>query len=358
MDYPIAWLAPAIVVLATACSQGAPPAPASGTRGDIAGAAQSGRPAASERVTVRVGVLSPSVVTVIHLIAKRTGAYEENNLTIDDRPFSSGQSAAGIEALLRGDVDIYIGAGAEVARANSQAMEAGQKPPLVVVGGGTPGVTSLVVAKHLQGTTLNDLIAKRLKVGVTSPSSLHLALFRGYSLERRPVLETPGWQFIRMDSSDMVPALTTGQIDGFLHSEPTASLAVRSGIGYVLMAARRGDLGDHAKLVPMSLVTANREWADRNPEGVRRLMKALSQAGKAYGTMSKAQAAVLIGEWTKQNEDIVAEFADWLDPRADMNDDALQAWWTLIATGMRERGEISDKLTPRDVFNLSYQTAQ
>ena len=156
----------------------------------------------------------------------------------------------------------------------------------------------------------------------------------------------------------MVPALTTGQIDGFLHSEPATSLPVKGGVGYILMASRRGDMGDKARLVPMSFVTANREWATKNPDSVKRFMTALNEAGRAYKAMPKAKAMALLGEWTRLDEESVGRFSDWLDPRADMTSDALHAWWELIAGVMRERGEITDTLTPADVFNLSYQPSR
>ena len=41
----------------------------------------------------------------------------------------------------------------------------------------------------------------------------------------------------------MVPALLTGQIDGFLHSEPTTTLAIVNKAGHLFMQAARGDMG-------------------------------------------------------------------------------------------------------------------
>ena len=67
--------------------------------------------------TVRVGMLKPNIVTVIYWIAVRTGAFEKNGIEIAENPFPSGQTAAGIEQLIRGNLDFYLGASGEVAHA-------------------------------------------------------------------------------------------------------------------------------------------------------------------------------------------------------------------------------------------------
>jgi len=52
--------------------------------------------------TVRFGVLYPNLTTVIHEIAKRTGAYQRQNLNVVETRFKSGQTVEGVEQLWRG----------------------------------------------------------------------------------------------------------------------------------------------------------------------------------------------------------------------------------------------------------------
>jgi len=310
------------------------------------------------KVVVRVGMLSPNLVSVIHHIAKKTGAYEKNNLVIEERPFSSGQSAAGIEELLRGNLDVYIGAGAEVARANSEALERGQKLSIAVINGGTAGVTTLVLRKDIQARSLDELKGRPLRIAVSSPSSIHLALFRGFLLgERKLPPESLGWQFLRMAAGDMVPALVTKQIDGFLHSEPTTTLALTNDAGYVFMNARRGDMGQKARIVPVTFVSANREWTARNPEAVRRFMRALRDANEAYEKTPKTRMVAIMAEWARQETEIVMLAYDRLDPRMQMSLAAARAWWDIIGAGMRARGEISERLKFEDVFDVNFLSA-
>src|ERR1700690_3911249 len=85
--------------------------------------------------TVRFGVLYPNLTTVIHEIAKRTGAYERQKLNVVETRFKSGQTVEGVEQLWRGNLDFYMGGAPEVPRLNSRLIEDGGSPPLAVVSG-------------------------------------------------------------------------------------------------------------------------------------------------------------------------------------------------------------------------------
>lgn len=301
-------------------------------------------------------MLKPNLISVIHHIAIRTGTYEKYNLNVIEQPFSSGQSAAGIEALLRGDVDFYIGAGAEVVRANSEALAQGLGQPLVVLGGGTSGITSFVLRKDLNIHTIDDLRGKNLKIGVSSPSSIHLALFRGSLLkEGKHDPDQLGLQFIRTAASDMLPALTTKQLDGFMHSEPTTTLAIQSDIGYVFLNARRGDMGPVGKIVPTTFISANKAWLEKNPEAAERYMKAILEAGDIYEKLPKNEAVKILAEWSRQEEDIINLSHERVVASMRMSPEAAQGWWDIIADGMRIRGEISETLRMDQVFDMRYQ---
>jgi hypothetical protein len=65
---------------------------------------------------VRFGMLYPNLVSVIHAIAKKIGAYERQNLIVVESHFKSGQATAGIEQLWRGNLDFYMGGAPEIPR--------------------------------------------------------------------------------------------------------------------------------------------------------------------------------------------------------------------------------------------------
>jgi ABC-type nitrate/sulfonate/bicarbonate transport system substrate-binding protein len=192
---------------------------------------------------VRFGMLYPNLVSVIHAIAKKIGAYEKYNLQVIEIHFKSGQATAGVEQLWRGNLDFYMGGAPEIPRLNSRVIENGGTAPLAVVSGTNPGHTSLVLANKLRPKAIDDLLDQRLRIAVSSLSSVHRAFLRGYLLvEKKVDLDKVPWRFVSVDAGNMISALITDQIDGFLHSEPTTTLAIVNSAGHLFMQAARGDI--------------------------------------------------------------------------------------------------------------------
>jgi ABC-type nitrate/sulfonate/bicarbonate transport system substrate-binding protein len=304
--------------------------------------------------TVRFGVLHPNLTTVIHEIAKRTGAYERNDLKVVETRFKSGQTVEGVEQLWRGNLDFYMGGAPEVPRLNSRLVESGSPPPLAVVSGANPGHTSLVLGNKLQPKTIDEIFNQPLRIAVSSLSSVHLAFFRGFLITEKKIdLKSIAWRFMGIDGSNMVPALLTGQIDGFLHSEPTTTLAIVNKAGHLFMQAARADMGPNPP--PATLMSSRRAFIKDKNEIAKRFMRAIFDANEAYAK-SPAAMASLVAEWSGQDEKIVAAAQERMNPTTSLTQAQAQKWWDFIGTAMVERGELSPKLKPfPDVFDLSLQ---
>ena len=309
---------------------------------------------AADTDTVRFGVLHPNLTTVIHEIAKRTGCYERHNLNVVETRFKSGQTVDGVEQLWRGNLDFYMGGAPEIPRLNSRMIEAGASPPLAVVSGANPGHTSLVLSNKLQPKTIDELFNQPLRIAVSSLSSVHLAFFRGYLLaEKKLDLKAIAWRFMGIEGGNMVPALLTGQIDGFLHSEPTTTLAIVNKAGHLFMQAGRGDMG--ADPPPATLVASRRDFIAKKNELGRRFMRAIFDANDEYAK-APAKMVPLIAEWSGQDEKIVKEAQERMNPTTRLTRAQAQKWWDFIGKAMVERGELSPRLKPfPDVFDLSLQ---
>jgi NitT/TauT family transport system substrate-binding protein len=309
---------------------------------------------AAEADSVRFGVLHPNLTTVIHEIAKRTGCYERHNLTVVETRFKSGQTVEGVEQLWRGNLDFYMGGAPEVPRLNSRLIERGRPAPLAVVSGANPGHTSLVLSNRLQPKSIDEILKQPLRMAVSSLSSVHLAFFRGYLLtEKKLELKAIPWRFMGIDGSNMVPALLTAQIDGFLHSEPTTTLAIVNKAGHLFLQAARGDMGPAPP--PATLLSSRRDFIRDKNELAKRFMRAIFDANDTYAKAPEKMAP-LVAEWSGQDEKIVAAAQERMNPTTRLTEIEAQKWWDFIGKAMVERGELSPKLKPfPDVFDLSLQ---
>ena len=195
----------------------------------LIGASARGRRADAASNVVRLGYLYPNLTTLIHGIAKSIGAYDKHNITVIEQRFTSGQTIEGVQDLWQGNLDLYFGGGPEIVSLNSRSIESGAAAPLAVISGANAGHTSFVLSSKLQPKTFDELIGKPLRIAVSSPSSDHMALFRGWLRVDRKITEQQlGWQFLPLEGADMPTALLTDQIDGFLHSEPTTTIRAGS----------------------------------------------------------------------------------------------------------------------------------
>ena len=310
---------------------------------------------AADPITIRFGVLYPNLTTLIHQIATKTGAYERHGIKIVETRFKSGQTVEGVEQLWRGRIDFYMGGAPEVPRLNSRLIEAGSPPPLAIITGANPGHTSLVLGTKIKADSLDQLFDRPLRIGVSSLSSVHLAFFRGYMKSERKIdPNSIKWRFIGLEAGNMMPALLTSQIDGFLHSEPTTTLAVLNGAGSLFANAARGDFGKDPP--PSTFIAASRATLAQKPDMVRRFLAALFDANEAFAKAPKAEMIAIIGSWSGQEDRVLDAAYGRLNPQASMTHAQAQRWWDFIGTTMVERGELSPKMAPFEhVFELGFQ---
>jgi ABC-type nitrate/sulfonate/bicarbonate transport system substrate-binding protein len=299
-------------------------------------------------------MLKPNIVTAIYWIAVKTGAFQRNGLDVVENPFPSGQTAAGIEQLIRGGINFYLGASGEVAHANSRYLEIGKPPPIALVEGGIAGGSFFVLRPDLHGKTFDDLRGQSLSIGISNPSSYHLILLRAFLRERGMTTDDLRWRFLTVGGPEMLPALVSRQLDGFLHDALTTTLAIRAKAGFLFMSSDRGDMGAHAKLLPGTGVCANRAFLRDHPETAARFTQALRDASAAWSAAPRAEMVAIMSEWSRQDPAVIDDMYDRFDPRVGLTREAAQTWWDILGQAMLARGEISPKLTLDDVFDLRF----
>jgi ABC-type nitrate/sulfonate/bicarbonate transport system substrate-binding protein len=323
--------------------------------GGIAALAQPGSRAFAASNTIRFGYLYPNLTTLIHGVAETIGAYKKHNVNVVEQRFTSGQTVEGVQELWQGNLDLYFGGGPEVVSLNSRSMEAGKPVPLAVVSGANAGHTSFVLSTALRPTTFDKLVGKPLRIAVSSPSSDHLALFRGWlRVDKKMTEQQLGWQFLPLEGADMPTALLTKQIDGFLHSEPTTTIAITTHAGYLFMSARNGDFG--ANPPPMTFLMGRRAFLTQQPDAVRAFMAALFDANAYYDKTPKAQMIPLISKWSGVKPNILDLAYPRIHPQMSMTHAQAAKWWSYVGEAMVADGLVSKKIQPfKDVFELQYQ---
>lgn len=308
-----------------------------------------GQALAADKIPVRIGVLRSSFNTVIHGVAMQGGYYERNGLDVKSVDFRSGEGAPGIEALLRGDLDIYIGTPAETTRVDSQALEHDKAPPIVAVAAGNPGNTTMVLRKDLPFNSLEDL--RGLRIAVSSLGSDHLIHFRYYLAEKGQTTTSLGIKLQPIGGSNMPPALLSNQIDGFLHSEPTVSIATLKANGKVVL--RRNQFGGAAE-APSLAVSVARSYIASHRDIVQRVVTALEQASKDYPTMAKADVTKMFAEFERAEPPVLDLAYQNADPRLFDLRKMADAHFRVAVAAMRERKEVSTALKPEDMFDFSF----
>jgi ABC-type nitrate/sulfonate/bicarbonate transport system substrate-binding protein len=314
-----------------------------------------GRRAMAAPNSVRLGYLYPNLTTLIHGIAKSIGAYEKHNVVVVDQRFTSGQTIEGVQDLWQGNLDLYFGGGPEIVSLNSRAIESGAPAPLAVISGANAGHTSFVLSTKLQPKSFDDLVGKPLRIAVSSPSSDHLALFRGWlRVDKKMTEQQLGWQFLPLEGADMPTALLTDQIDGFLHSEPTTTIALSTHAGHLFMSAHDGDFGPASP--PMTFVMARRAFLTEHPDAVRAFLAAIFDANAYYTAASKAQMIPVISQWSGTKPDILDMAYPRIHPQMSMTHAQAEKWWNYVGVAMIASGQVSKQVEPfKDVFELQYQ---
>jgi ABC-type nitrate/sulfonate/bicarbonate transport system substrate-binding protein len=320
-----------------------------------AGIAMGDARARAETPSLRLGLLYPNLTTFIHGVAVSIGAYEKHGVTVIDQHFTSGQTIDGVQDLWQGNLDLYFGGGPEVVSLNSRVVESGQPAPLAVISGANAGHTSFVLSTKIKAKTFDDLVGKPLRIAASSPSSDHLALFRGWlRLDQKMTEEQLGWQFLSIEGADMPTALLTDQIDGFLHSEPTTTIALSTHAGVLFMSARAGDFGQNPP--PMTFLMGQRNFLKAQPDTVRRFMAAIFDANTYYSKATKEQMIPLLSQWSGTKPALLDAAYPRINPQMSMSRAQAQIWWNYVGVAMVMGGEVSKQIEPfKDIFDLQYQ---
>jgi len=141
-----------------------------------------------------------------------------------------------------------------------------------------------------------DFVGK--KIGAPGLGAFLHVLFRKWLIEKG--VDPKGVNFVEVTFPTMNDVLKAGSVDGVLTAEPFIARMTAAGTGAV--AVRYA--ADLARSEPIIFYAAARDWAEKNPDTVKRFREAIAE-GAAIVNGDRDKAAAAISKFTKQPLELV-----------------------------------------------------
>lgn len=175
-----------------------------------------------------------------------------------------------------------------------------------------------------------DFIGK--KVGAPGLGAFLHVLFRKWLMEKG--VDPKSVNFVEVTFPTMNDVLKSGTVDAVLTAEPFVARMTAAGTGYV--GARYG--ADLARTEPIIFYAASRDWAEKNPDAIRKFRAAIAEAAVIVNT-DRDKASAAIAKFTKQQLDLVKSTTpNHSEP--ELKPEQL-AWWIDV---MQQQNMLQSKL--------------
>lgn len=302
----------------------------------------------SDSGAVKIEVSTSGLGTVLYGLAQQVNAFGQQGIKVTEDQVDSGQESIAVQQLLVGRADFAFLTLPSVAAIDSQYVSKGQPAPLKVVAA-TPNVSNVVLSSKVKYTGLDSL--RGLRIGIASVTSDHRINFDYYLSEHHTSTAALGIKYVPIGASDMPAALASGQIDGFIHSEPTATIATTQ--DHAKVAFR---LGGVINQKATNVVVTPTTFLKSDPGTVRKLVDALQQTSKDFGTMPESKVVSAYASFAHAAPQLmrsVYEQKDF-DPRLQPLRQAADAFWQVSFQPMVAQHLVTAKLTQNDVFDYDY----
>lgn len=246
-----------------------------------------------QKVSLKLGLVTPTVDYWPIYIAQSRGLFEKYGLTIDPVYFETASKV--VQTLVANSVDLGVAA----VDVSINAIEKGAG--LTEVAGAYNKATySFMVQKDIK--SFNDLKGKTLAVSDLKDATTLLLL----KMLQANGLKSGDYTLISLGGTGKrAAAITGGQVAGALLAMPT---------NFVLEAEGYPSLGytaDTIKEYQFETVFVSKEWAKKNSLAIVRYQKAINEAtGWLYDPANKAAAVAILAKEIKVSPDIAAKTYD------------------------------------------------
>jgi len=172
------------------------------------------------------------------------------------------------------------------------------------------------VRNGVEITQPKDFVGK--KIGAPGLGAFLHVLFCRWLIEKN--VDPKSVNFVEVTFPTMNDVLKSGTVDGVLTAEPFIARMTAAGTGTV--AARYAT--DLARTEPIIFYAASRDWAEKNPDTVKRFREAIAE-GAAIVNADREKASASIAKFTKQPLELVSMVPpNHSDP---VLTSAQLAWW-------------------------------
>jgi NitT/TauT family transport system substrate-binding protein len=299
--------------------------------------------------TIRLEVLTSGLATTLHGIAEKVGAYQHEGLTVNAQEVKSGDSTIAVQELVQGRADAVFVNTESVASMDSSYVSKGQEAPLKVVAA-TGNVANLVLSPKVDYTGPASL--KGLTLGVSNLFSIHRASFDYYLGTQGTSEEQLGIKLVPLGASDMPGALASNQIDGFLHSEPTTTIALGQSNAKLAVS-----MGGAVREAAANVIAVRTDYLKSHGDTVKKLVSALQYATDQFKTMSPSDVAAVYASYTDASPDLMTKVnqqQDHYNPGLLPLRPAADAYWQVQIPALLKQNAVTKDLTQDDMFDYSY----
>jgi len=238
---------------------------------------------------VRVGYLRNDLHQLAYYVAREKGFFEEQGLDVrEGGVFNAGPEE--MSAFSAGDLDMgYVGTAPAV------TFSAQDMADIKIVAQSNQEGSAIVVRNGLEAEDISAL--KGRTVAVPGYSTVQDLLLR-MALEKAG-LKPEDVNIITLKPPEMITALSSSQVDGFVAWEPYPSQAAEQKAGRVLV-----DSGRTWPHHPCCMLVVDSGFLKKNPDAVRRMVAAHVKA-TGYIRANRLEAADMAHLFTGQDRPVV-----------------------------------------------------
>lgn len=307
-------------------------------------------PRAQERIKVPMIQSFPAMSFATVYVARAQNLFAAEGVELDFQIVRGDSVAA--QALVGGSAPMAAIGGTEVTTLASRGIKdfIAVTPVIAAVTTSVAVHNDVLKSREInRAAPVDQRVAalKGLRIATASPGgAVHTVvsyLFRRGGLDPKSdvTLQSVG------GPTEMLAALKARQVDAIAMSPPAPETAEAQGLGQVIVALARGDVPELAN-IPYDVLLVHRDYAAKNPEAVRRVVRALTRAAAIVKDKPEVTRDSLLKYFDRVPPEVVFEVAKTLRGSVAADGRFTEEMWKNQMTFDIKAGKLSAPLETRE----------